>query len=90
MSASSAKVSRKENSNHDGADESSGKVEQWRRSERHFQPFSAVCFALSFLRVLFGNKCMRNVVWPYKSPASNVKRLKVRTGSKSDPAVILR
>lgn len=30
MSASSAKVSRKENSNHDGADETSGNVELWR------------------------------------------------------------
>lgn len=40
MSASSAKVSRKENSNHDGADETSGNVKEWRLSST--TPFSFV------------------------------------------------
>lgn len=55
MSASSAKVSRKENSNHDGADETSGNVKEWRLScttpfsfvFRHFVIFTFVCCLLS-------------------------------------------
>lgn len=51
MSASSAKVSRKENSNHDGADETSGNVKEWRLScptpfsfvYRHFVMSTGVC-----------------------------------------------
>lgn len=52
MSASSAKVSRKENSNHDGADETSGNVKEWRLSCT--TPFSFVYRDFVILSVVCG------------------------------------
>lgn len=61
MSASSAKVSRKENSNHDGADETSGNVKEWRLScttpfsfvFRRFVIFTVLCYLLSNWNYIF-------------------------------------
>lgn len=57
MSASAAKVGRKENSNHDGADETSGNAVEWRLSRatpfsfvsRHFLIYDVGCLAIARL-----------------------------------------